>query len=79
MVTRDQLVRRLVRRPGHFFPEELLDSQLQALEPPAPDEGILTVQERGDVAHTVTEIITGLGLDSGGGGGGESGQGGPRR
>ena len=75
-VSREQLVRRLVRRPGHFFPEELLDSQLQALEQPAPDEGILTVQERGDVAHTVTEIIMRLGVD---GGSGESGQGGPRR
>jgi gluconokinase len=75
-VTRDQLVRRLAHRPGHFFPEDLLDSQLQALEPPAPDEGVLTVQERGDVAQTVTEIIDRLGLD---GSGGESGQGGPRR
>jgi gluconokinase len=79
MVTRDQLVRRLAHRPGHFFPEDLLDSQLQALEPPAPDEGVLTVQERGDVADTVTEIITGLGLDGGGGRVGDSGQGGPRR
>jgi len=75
-VTRDQLVRRLARRPGHFFPEDLLDSQLQALEPPAPDEGVLTVQERGDVAQTVTEIIDRLGLDDSGA---ENGQGGPRR
>ncbi|HTU05235.1 MAG TPA: gluconokinase [Trebonia sp.] len=64
-VTRDQLVRRLVNRPGHFFPEELLDSQLKALEPPAPDEHILTIQERDDVPHTVAEIIARLGLDDG--------------
>jgi gluconokinase len=64
-VTRDQLVRRLVNRPGHFFPEELLDSQLKALEPPAPDERVLTVQEHSDVPHTVAEIMAGLGLSGG--------------
>jgi gluconokinase len=61
-VTREQLVRRLINRPGHFFPEALLDSQLRALEPPAPDERVLTVQEHSDVPHTVNEIIAGLGL-----------------
>lgn len=29
---------RLAQRTGHFMPASLLDSQLDALEPPAPDE-----------------------------------------
>ena len=33
-VSREVLERRLLSRPGHFFPEKLLDSQLAALEPP---------------------------------------------
>ena len=33
-VSREVLERRLMARPGHFFPEKLLDSQLAALEPP---------------------------------------------
>lgn len=69
-VDRDQLVRRLTTRPGHFFPEELLDSQLQALEPPAPDERVLALPEEGDVAQTVDEIIAALGLGGPGGQGG---------
>jgi gluconokinase len=69
-VSREQLVRRLARRPGHFFPEGLLDSQLAALEPPAAGEHILTIWEHDDAPHTVTEIITRLGLDGGGGQGG---------
>ena len=34
----DVLKERLKTRPGHFFPEKLLNSQLSTLEPPAPDE-----------------------------------------
>ena len=61
-VSRDVLARRLDTRLGHFFPEELLDSQLDALEPPAPDERVLTVPADGDAAHTVAEIIARLRL-----------------
>jgi gluconokinase len=61
-VSRDALVRRLDTRLGHFFPEELLDSQLEALEPPAPDERVLTVPADGDAAHIVAEIIARLRL-----------------
>jgi gluconokinase len=34
-VPRAELARRLAARPGHFFAPSLLDSQLDALEPPA--------------------------------------------
>jgi gluconokinase len=71
-VDRDQLVRRLASRPGHFFPEELLDSQLKALEPPAPDERVrvLAQPEDSDAAHIVAEIIARLALRDPGGPGG---------
>ncbi len=37
-VPRKTLEWRLANRPGHFMPAGLLDSQLDTLEPPAPDE-----------------------------------------
>jgi gluconokinase len=56
-VSRDELERRLLSRPDHFFPERLLDSQLQALELPAPDERVRIVTEDGDSAHAAAKII----------------------
>ena len=37
------LAARLAGRTQHFMPSSLLDSQLATLEPPAPDEGVLSV------------------------------------
>ena len=56
-VSRDVLISRLNSRPGHFFPEKLLDSQLETLEPPAPDEHVLTVVVDGDAGQTAAKII----------------------
>jgi len=56
-VSRDVLVSRLNSRPGHFFPEELLDSQLAALEPPERDERVYTVLAEGEPAQTAAKII----------------------
>ena len=61
-VSRDELVRRLDTRLGHFFPEGLLDSQLKVLEPPAPDEHVLTIPADGEAAQTVAEIMRRLSL-----------------
>jgi gluconate kinase len=47
-------------RPDHFFPEKLLDSQLAALEPPAPGERVQTVLAEGDSAQTAAKIIATL-------------------
>ena len=57
---REVLARRLAARHGHFFPEQLLGTQFDALEPPgteAPDERVLTVVPTGDPAATVAQII----------------------
>jgi gluconokinase len=56
-VPRNELDRRLLTRPGHFFPEKLLASQLSTFEPPAPDERVETVVEEGDAEHTAGKIM----------------------
>ena len=54
----DQVARRLAARHGHFFPSALLRSQLEALEPPQPDETGVTVMASGrDPAETAAAII----------------------
>jgi gluconokinase len=61
MVSRESLDRRLTTRPGHFFSERLLDSQLAALEPPTPDEQrVLTVLAEGDAPQTAAKAIATL-------------------
>jgi gluconokinase len=57
LVSREVLERRLTARPDHFFPEKLLESQLAAFEPPAPDEGIETVLSEGDPGQTAAKVI----------------------
>jgi carbohydrate kinase (thermoresistant glucokinase family) len=54
---REVLARRLASRHGHFFPEQLLSTQFDALEPPAPDERVLTVVPADTPAATVDSII----------------------
>ena len=56
-VSKDVLARRVATRPGHFFPKRLLDSQLETLEPPAPDERVHTVLPDGDAAQTAAKVI----------------------
>jgi carbohydrate kinase (thermoresistant glucokinase family) len=48
-VDREELRRRLAARLEHFFPERLLDSQLQDLEPPQADERPIVVSGNLDV------------------------------
>ena len=54
---REVLVRRLAARHGHFFPEELLGSQFADLEPPQPDERVLTVTPAGTPEATADAIV----------------------
>lgn len=41
--SRDLLLSRMQARQGHFMPASLLDSQLQTLEPPTGEPGVVTV------------------------------------
>ena len=55
-VPRAELQRRLAGRKGHYMPASLLDSQLDALEPPGEDEAALTVDAGLGRAGTVALI-----------------------
>jgi gluconokinase len=52
---------RLRARHGHFFPEKLLESQLAALEPPAPGEAAVVVAAAAEPAGVAAEIMRRLG------------------
>ena len=42
-IGREELVRRINNRPGHYMPASLIDSQLAILERPGPDEQAITI------------------------------------
>ncbi len=52
-----ELRRRLARRRGHFFPPELLASQLAVLEPPTRDEGVVSVSGELTLVDAAEEIV----------------------
>jgi carbohydrate kinase (thermoresistant glucokinase family) len=56
-VSKDVLISRLNSRPGHFFPEKLLDSQLADLEPPKQEERVYTLRAEGEPEETAAKII----------------------
>jgi gluconokinase len=56
------LAERIGGRKGHFFPAELLDSQLATLEPPAADEPALKVSIDQKPEAIVDEIVRRLAL-----------------
>lgn len=49
-VARDVAAARVANRKGHFMPASLIDSQFADLEPPAAEEGALTVDATLDAA-----------------------------
>jgi carbohydrate kinase (thermoresistant glucokinase family) len=64
LISRGEGETRLTTRPGHFFPAALLDSQLETLEPPQPDEDygvrILALRADQDPESIVSAIRTWL-------------------
>ena len=72
-VAPEELARRLAARHGHFFPEKLLGTQLDALDPPQPDEHVMSVVEADEPAGTVALIIAALWPDGKGPGSGAPG------
>jgi gluconokinase len=57
---KELIAHRMTARHGHYFQVEMLDSQFAALEPPAPDEHVLSVPITGPPDRTVAEILEGL-------------------
>jgi len=54
---RQVLARRLAARHGHFFPQQLLGTQFEDLEPPRPGEHVVTIVPASDPGDTVASII----------------------
>ncbi len=59
---RDEIARRMSGRRVHYMPSALLDSQLDALEPPADDENAITIDVGGTPDEAAAEIIERLDL-----------------
>jgi carbohydrate kinase (thermoresistant glucokinase family) len=51
---------RIDHRTGHFMPASLLETQLQTLEEPGPDEQPITVEVAGTVEATVSAALHAL-------------------
>jgi len=62
---RDLIEGRQSSRPGHFMPSSLLTSQLETLEPLAPDERGVVVDVSGSVDEIVAEYLVASRLDEG--------------
>jgi len=56
------IAKRLAARHDHFFKADMLASQFADLEPPAPDEAVITVPIDGSPAEIVDAIGLALGL-----------------
>ncbi len=54
--------KRLTKRIDHYMPPSLLQSQLDTLETPGPDENVLTVDIGRKPAAEADEIVERLGL-----------------
>jgi ribose 5-phosphate isomerase A len=61
---RDLMAEHLAGRHGHFMPASLLQSQIDTLEGPEPDEDPLTVDVAGSAAEIADEIIRLLGASA---------------
>jgi len=64
IVDRDELADRMSRRAGHFMPVSLLDDQLDALEPLAPDETGMTLDGSLQVSAQLGIVLKQLGRRS---------------
>jgi gluconokinase len=61
-VSRKILMQRVSARPDHFFPEKLLNSQLEALEMPSPAEEprVRVITADGEIAEIAATIVAAL-------------------
>jgi carbohydrate kinase (thermoresistant glucokinase family) len=63
--SRDVMASHLARRSGHFMPASLLQSQIDTLEEPGPDEDPLIVDVGPPASDVADQIIRRLSQDSG--------------
>ena len=55
--SREELIRRLSGRTGHFFDPRLLDSQFAALEPATPGDGTVLVDGDAPIEEVADDIV----------------------
>lgn len=60
--SKDLIGKRLSARLDHFMPTSLLDSQLDALEPPTDDENAIVIDAGAPPAEEAAEVLAQLGL-----------------
>lgn len=60
---REVLQQRVAHRPGHYWPASLLDSQLEILELPAPDEHAIVVSSELKPQDIVERVCSELGIN----------------
>jgi gluconokinase len=58
--SRALITERMAKRPGHFMPPSLLDSQFAALEPPGTDEDAITLDISTPLLDLVAKTMTQL-------------------
>lgn len=58
--SKELLSQRMGARTGHFMPASLLESQLQTLEVPTGEPGVVTVGIDGSVEEIVARVLAGL-------------------
>jgi gluconokinase len=61
--SRERIAERLAARRDHFMPVGLLDSQIETLEPPDPDENVLIVSTAGSPQTIADAVVNQLGLE----------------
>jgi len=62
-VAREVLAERLRTRPGHFFPEKLLDSQLSTLELPTDEDRVHVITSENGSETTAAQVIATIWLE----------------
>jgi gluconokinase len=63
--SRDQIGTRLAARVDHYMSPTLLESQIATLEPPAPDENVISVNVGRKPAELADDVVRALGLTTG--------------
>ena len=58
--TRELLMDRMTKRPGHFMKATMLDGQLATLESPVGEEGVVRVDAEWDQEEQVRKAVEGL-------------------
>lgn len=63
VISHDEAFRRVAGRRGHYMPPSLVDSQFEALEPPAADETACSIDATRPIADIVAAVVEFLAIE----------------